>query len=165
MIGGQVLNSFCVNHFECKLLKEWNPTEQSRLGIFLSKEIFEGGMIRIHNAFVHDEDCTDSKVDCIAHELKGQISVGGNRDWSFSQFSFECFKSFNTLFGEKEWGIFFKETSHRPGYLQKVFYEPSIEAGMTKKATDTLNSGGMRLRSTNWNNNRLNDGRNNGLRV
>nr|GFA49712.1 hypothetical protein [Tanacetum cinerariifolium] len=123
---------------------EWNPTEQSRLGIFLSKEIFEGGMIRIHNAFVHDEDCTDSKVACIAHELKGQISVRGNRDWSFSQFSFECFKSFNTLFGEKEWGIFFKETSHRSSYLQKVFYEPSIEAGMTKKATDTLNSGGMR---------------------
>nr|GEZ58927.1 hypothetical protein [Tanacetum cinerariifolium] len=26
-----------------------NPTKQSRLGIFLSKEIFEGGMIRIHN--------------------------------------------------------------------------------------------------------------------
>nr|GEW81020.1 hypothetical protein [Tanacetum cinerariifolium] len=34
---------------------EKNPSEQSRLGIFLSKEIFEGGVIRIHNAFVHDE--------------------------------------------------------------------------------------------------------------
>nr|GEV70244.1 hypothetical protein [Tanacetum cinerariifolium] len=37
-----------------------NPTEQSRLGIFLSKEIFDGGMIRIHNAFVHDEQKTSS---------------------------------------------------------------------------------------------------------
>nr|GFD28752.1 hypothetical protein [Tanacetum cinerariifolium] len=55
MIGGQVLSSFCVNHFECELLEEDNPTEQSRLGIFLSKEIFEGRMIRIHNAFIHDE--------------------------------------------------------------------------------------------------------------
>nr|GFA42664.1 hypothetical protein [Tanacetum cinerariifolium] len=36
-------------------LREENPTKKSCLGIFLSKEIFEGGMIRIHNAFVHDE--------------------------------------------------------------------------------------------------------------
>nr|GEY17924.1 hypothetical protein [Tanacetum cinerariifolium] len=34
---------------------EENPPEQSRLGIFFSKEIFEGGVIRIHNAFVQDE--------------------------------------------------------------------------------------------------------------
>nr|GEZ62108.1 hypothetical protein [Tanacetum cinerariifolium] len=34
---------------------EKNPLEQSHLGIFLSKEIFKGGVIRIHNAFVHDE--------------------------------------------------------------------------------------------------------------
>nr|GFA75783.1 hypothetical protein [Tanacetum cinerariifolium] len=34
--------------------KEENPSEQSRLGIFLRKEIFEGVMIRIQNAFVHD---------------------------------------------------------------------------------------------------------------
>nr|GEV28565.1 hypothetical protein [Tanacetum cinerariifolium] len=59
---------------------EENPTEQSRLGIFLSKEIFEGGMIRIHNAFVHDEECTCGKVACIAHKLKGQIPIGGNQD-------------------------------------------------------------------------------------
>nr|GFA63433.1 hypothetical protein [Tanacetum cinerariifolium] len=32
-----------------------NLIEQSRLGFFLSKDIFEGGVIRIHNAFVHDE--------------------------------------------------------------------------------------------------------------
>ncbi|GJZ20994.1 hypothetical protein Tco_0558033 [Tanacetum coccineum] len=38
-----------------QLLKEQNPSEQSRLRIFLSKEILEGGMIRIHSAFVHDE--------------------------------------------------------------------------------------------------------------
>nr|GEU97483.1 hypothetical protein [Tanacetum cinerariifolium] len=34
---------------------EENPSEQFRLRIFLSKEIFEGGVIRIHNALVHDE--------------------------------------------------------------------------------------------------------------
>nr|GFA15766.1 reverse transcriptase domain-containing protein [Tanacetum cinerariifolium] len=62
-------------------------------------------------------DCTDSKVASIAHELKGHILVGSNQDWSFCQFSFECLKGFNTLFGEKEWGIFFKETGHRPSYL------------------------------------------------
>nr|GEU85969.1 hypothetical protein [Tanacetum cinerariifolium] len=98
--------------------------EQSRLGIFISKEIFEGGMIRIHNAFVHDE---------------------GNQDWSFSQFSFEYLKGFNTLFGEEEWGIFLKKTGHRSGYLQKVFYESSIETGMTKKVTNTLDGSGMRI--------------------
>nr|GEY46787.1 DNA-directed DNA polymerase [Tanacetum cinerariifolium] len=38
---------------------EENLMEQSRLGIFLSKEIFEGGVIRIHNAFVHDEASQD----------------------------------------------------------------------------------------------------------
>nr|GEY03577.1 hypothetical protein [Tanacetum cinerariifolium] len=34
---------------------EENPSEQSRLGIFLSKEVFSGGVIRIHYAFVQDE--------------------------------------------------------------------------------------------------------------
>nr|GEX23090.1 hypothetical protein [Tanacetum cinerariifolium] len=61
-----------------------NPTGQSHLRIFLSKEIFEGGMVRIHNAFVHDKDCTNSKVASIAHELKGHIPVRGNQDGSFS---------------------------------------------------------------------------------
>nr|GFA18496.1 hypothetical protein [Tanacetum cinerariifolium] len=55
---------------------EENPSKQSRLRIFLSKEIFEGGMIRIHNAFVQDEDHTYGKVACIAHKLKGLIPVG-----------------------------------------------------------------------------------------
>nr|GEZ78875.1 reverse transcriptase domain-containing protein [Tanacetum cinerariifolium] len=41
---------------------------------------------------------------------------------------------------------FFKKTGHRSGYLRKVFYEMSIGAGMTKKATDTLDSCGMRQR-------------------
>nr|GEY49600.1 hypothetical protein [Tanacetum cinerariifolium] len=40
---------------------EENPSKKSRLGIFLSKEIFEGEMIRIHNAFVHDEVIFDEK--------------------------------------------------------------------------------------------------------
>nr|GEV89304.1 hypothetical protein [Tanacetum cinerariifolium] len=83
---------------------EENPSEQSRLGIFLSKEIFKGGVIRIHNAFVHDKDHSYNKVTCIAHKLKG----------------------------EEEWGIFLKKTGHRPSYLRKVLNESSIEADMTK---------------------------------
>nr|GEY04459.1 hypothetical protein [Tanacetum cinerariifolium] len=38
---------------------EENPTKKSRLRIFLSKEISEGGMISIHNAFVQDEMSAD----------------------------------------------------------------------------------------------------------
>nr|GEZ74569.1 reverse transcriptase domain-containing protein [Tanacetum cinerariifolium] len=53
------------------VLKEENPSEQSRLKIFLSKEIFKGRVIRIHNVFVRDEDHTYGKVACIAHKLKG----------------------------------------------------------------------------------------------
>ncbi|GJX24083.1 hypothetical protein Tco_0228528 [Tanacetum coccineum] len=81
MISREILGSFCVNYFEFELLKEENPPEQSRLGIFFSKQIFEGGVIRIHNAFVQDEakvffmtlpqDRTYGKVACIAHKLKG----------------------------------------------------------------------------------------------
>nr|GEW32400.1 hypothetical protein [Tanacetum cinerariifolium] len=123
---------------------EENPSEQSRLGIFLSKEIFEGGMIHIHNAFVPDEDHTYGKVACIAHKLKGQVLVEDNQDWCFSQFSFECLKGFNTLFREEERGIFLKKTGHRPGCLRKVLYESSREADMTKKVTDTLDGSGMR---------------------
>nr|GEV29098.1 hypothetical protein [Tanacetum cinerariifolium] len=48
LLGRHSLN----NEIPCM---EENPSEQSRLGIFLSKEIFKGGVIRIHNAFVHDE--------------------------------------------------------------------------------------------------------------
>ncbi|GKF20577.1 hypothetical protein Tco_0069215, partial [Tanacetum coccineum] len=55
MIGHEILGSFCVNYFEFELLKEENPPDQSRIGIFFYKEIFEGGVIRIHNAFVQDE--------------------------------------------------------------------------------------------------------------
>ncbi|GJR57003.1 hypothetical protein Tco_1499165 [Tanacetum coccineum] len=55
MIGREFLGSFCVNYFEFELLKEENPSKKSRLGIFFSEEIFEGGVIRIHNAFVQDE--------------------------------------------------------------------------------------------------------------
>nr|GEX44205.1 reverse transcriptase domain-containing protein [Tanacetum cinerariifolium] len=105
-----------------------NPTEQSRLRIFLSKEIFKGRMIRIHNAFVHDEDCTYNKVVCIAHKLKGQISVGGNQDWGFSYFSFECLKGFNTLFGKEEYGIFLKNTVSfsRRRVIGRVIFEKSF---------------------------------------
>ncbi|GKD90936.1 hypothetical protein Tco_1366443 [Tanacetum coccineum] len=55
MIGREILGSFSVNYFEIELLKEENPPEQSRLGILFSKKIFEGGMVRMHDAFVHDE--------------------------------------------------------------------------------------------------------------
>nr|GEZ47252.1 reverse transcriptase domain-containing protein [Tanacetum cinerariifolium] len=50
---------------------------------------------------------------------------------------------FNTLIGEEEGGVFLKKMGHRPGYLQKVLYQSSIEAGMTEKSTDTLDGSGM----------------------
>nr|GEX55479.1 hypothetical protein [Tanacetum cinerariifolium] len=59
---------------------EENPSNQSRLGILFSKEMFKGGVIRIHNAFVHDEDHTYGKVACITHKVKGQVPVRGNQD-------------------------------------------------------------------------------------
>nr|GEY10691.1 hypothetical protein [Tanacetum cinerariifolium] len=93
LLGRHSLN----NEIPCM---EENPPEQSRLGIFFGKEIFEGGVIRIHNAFVHDE------------------------------------------------GIFLKKMGHRPGYLRKVLYESWIEVGMTEKATNTLDGGGIRLVSS-----------------
>nr|GEZ38085.1 hypothetical protein [Tanacetum cinerariifolium] len=61
-------------------LMEENPSEPSLLGIFLSKEIFKGEMIRIHNAFVDNEDHTYGKVACIAHKFKGKVPVEGNKD-------------------------------------------------------------------------------------
>nr|GEX30368.1 hypothetical protein [Tanacetum cinerariifolium] len=91
MIGGQVLSSFCVNYLEFELLKEENPTKQSRLEIFLCKEIFEGRMIRIHNAFVQDEAST--------HSLKKKNGVSFSRRRVISQAIFE--KSFmnRAIFG------------------------------------------------------------------
>ncbi|GJV01987.1 hypothetical protein Tco_1335556 [Tanacetum coccineum] len=50
-----ISHSFGVQLHQVELLKEQNPLEQSCLEIFLSKEILEGGMIRIHSAFVHDK--------------------------------------------------------------------------------------------------------------
>ncbi|GJY80095.1 hypothetical protein Tco_0492846 [Tanacetum coccineum] len=55
MIGREILGSFCVNDVEIEFLKEENPPEQSCIGIFFSKEIFQGRVIRIHYAFVQDE--------------------------------------------------------------------------------------------------------------
>nr|GFA37665.1 hypothetical protein [Tanacetum cinerariifolium] len=57
LLGRHPFNNKVLRMVVCKMGKprEENPPELSRLGIFLSKEIFEGGVIRIHNAFVHDE--------------------------------------------------------------------------------------------------------------
>ncbi|GKE76968.1 hypothetical protein Tco_1543088, partial [Tanacetum coccineum] len=55
MVGREILGSFRVNYFEFELLKDENPSEQSRFGIFFSKEVFDGGVIRIHYAFIQDE--------------------------------------------------------------------------------------------------------------
>ncbi|GKA25661.1 hypothetical protein Tco_0711770 [Tanacetum coccineum] len=60
----------CSLRFE--LLKEQNPSEQSRLRIFLCKEILEGGMIRIHSAFVHDKTAPKAK------SLASHISSNGS---------------------------------------------------------------------------------------
>ncbi|GKF32952.1 hypothetical protein Tco_0106152, partial [Tanacetum coccineum] len=48
MIGREILGSFCVNYFECELLTEENPLEQSRHGIFFSKEIWQDRLHRIY---------------------------------------------------------------------------------------------------------------------
>nr|GEW36192.1 reverse transcriptase domain-containing protein [Tanacetum cinerariifolium] len=84
---------------------------------------------------------------CTDFEQKGVVPkapIRGNKDWCFSQLFLKCLKGFNTLIGEEERGIFFKKTGHRSGYLRKVLNESSIEAGMTKKSTDTLDGSGMR---------------------
>nr|GEY80922.1 hypothetical protein [Tanacetum cinerariifolium] len=80
----------------------------------LASHISSNGRSQFGAIKIGASDCIDSKVACVTHKLKGQILVGGNQDWSFSQFSFKCLKGFNTLFGEKEWGIFLKKTGHRP---------------------------------------------------
>nr|GEV90552.1 reverse transcriptase domain-containing protein [Tanacetum cinerariifolium] len=59
---------------------EENPPEHSRFGIFFSKEIFEGRVIHIHNAFVQDEDRTYGKVTSCeeySQEVLG-FSMSGN---------------------------------------------------------------------------------------
>nr|GEX80644.1 reverse transcriptase domain-containing protein [Tanacetum cinerariifolium] len=73
LLGRHFLN----NEVPCM---EENPPEQSRLGIIFSKEIFDGGVIRIHNAFVQDEDRRYGKVACIAHKLEGEVPIGVNAD-------------------------------------------------------------------------------------
>nr|GEU40950.1 hypothetical protein [Tanacetum cinerariifolium] len=113
---------------------------------FLAVNTLPDDLIRIDfkQEGVISKDRTYGKVTCIAHKLEGQVPIRGNKDWCFSQFSLKCLKGFNTLIGEEELSIFFKKTGHRPSYLRKVLYESSIEADMTKKATDTLDGSGMR---------------------
>ncbi|GKF30258.1 hypothetical protein Tco_0100056, partial [Tanacetum coccineum] len=76
MIGREILGSICVNYFEFELLKEENPPEQSLLGIVFSKEIFEGGVIRIHNAFVQDETAPMAKSLASHISSKGKSQSG-----------------------------------------------------------------------------------------
>nr|GEU73474.1 hypothetical protein [Tanacetum cinerariifolium] len=106
----------CIDFKQEGVIPKENPSEQSRLGIFLVKEIFEGRVIRIHNAFVHDQDHTYGKVACIAHNSKGKSQSGAIKIGALANF-FKCLKGFNTLFGEEEWGIFLRKTGHRPGCL------------------------------------------------
>ncbi|GKF18354.1 hypothetical protein Tco_0063272, partial [Tanacetum coccineum] len=76
MIGCEIFGSFCVNYFESELLKEENPPEQSRLGIFFSKSIFYGGVIRIHYALVQDETAPMAKSLASHISSKGRSQSG-----------------------------------------------------------------------------------------
>ncbi|GKF44235.1 hypothetical protein Tco_0130787, partial [Tanacetum coccineum] len=83
MISREILGSFCVNYFEFELSKEENPPEQSRIGIFFSKEIFKGGVIRIHYAFVQDETAHMAKslashISSKGKSQSGAINIGAS---------------------------------------------------------------------------------------
>ncbi|GJS33901.1 hypothetical protein Tco_0532283 [Tanacetum coccineum] len=66
--GTSIKNS---NRTKIELLKEQNPSEQSRLRIFFSKEILEGRMISIHSAFVMNKTAPKAK------SLASHISSNG----------------------------------------------------------------------------------------
>ncbi|GJR14923.1 retrovirus-related pol polyprotein from transposon TNT 1-94 [Tanacetum coccineum] len=89
MIGREILGSFCVNYFEFELLKEENPPEQSHLGIFFSKEIFEGGVIRIHNAFVQDE-CIGLKCLSNGNVVAARAEGNGNGNNGYQIRYYNC---------------------------------------------------------------------------
>nr|GEV00167.1 reverse transcriptase domain-containing protein [Tanacetum cinerariifolium] len=72
MVGREVLSSFSVNNIEIKLLEEWNPLEQSRLGMPFGKEILEGGMIR-RKCF----SCRCPKTAPMENSLASDISSNG----------------------------------------------------------------------------------------
>nr|GEY61285.1 uncharacterized mitochondrial protein AtMg00810-like [Tanacetum cinerariifolium] len=57
-----------------------NLTEQSFLGIFLRKEIFEGGMVRIYNDFVHDEGLWYPKDTDMALTAYADVDHAGCQD-------------------------------------------------------------------------------------
>ncbi|GKE70741.1 hypothetical protein Tco_1528813 [Tanacetum coccineum] len=99
MIGQEILGSFCVNYFEFELLKEENPPEQSRLGIFFSKEIFEGGVICIHNAFVQDETAPMEKSLASDISSKGKSQSGAIKIGASSVETGMTEKTPNTLDG------------------------------------------------------------------
>nr|GFB70813.1 hypothetical protein [Tanacetum cinerariifolium] len=113
---------------------EENPPEQSRLGIFFSKEIFKGGVIRIHNDFVQDEDRTYGKVACIGHKLKGTAPMA------------KSLASHISSKGKYQLGAIKigASMSYRSGNFGKILYEPSVETGMTEKTPNTLDGSGMR---------------------
>ncbi|GJZ77683.1 hypothetical protein Tco_0642355 [Tanacetum coccineum] len=65
-IGGEI--AFASTHFE----RRKNPSEHSPLESFL-QEILEGGMIRIHSAFVHD------KAGNVSHDVAPKLHLWRNR--------------------------------------------------------------------------------------
>nr|GEU62492.1 hypothetical protein [Tanacetum cinerariifolium]GEX11218.1 hypothetical protein [Tanacetum cinerariifolium] len=90
--GSQLL---FITDSDIKFLQEENPADQSWFGILLV-----------------EEDRTNGKITCVAHKLKGKVPIGGNKDWCFSQFLLECLKGFNTLFGEEEQSILFRNVEN-----------------------------------------------------
>nr|GFA54358.1 hypothetical protein [Tanacetum cinerariifolium] len=92
------------------------------------------GVVPKLTLYIFEEFILLLRRHCLNNEVPRMVVCKVGKPWGF-----------NTLFGEKEQGIFLKKTGHRPGYLLKVLYESSIEAGMAEKATDTLNGSGMSL--------------------
>ncbi|GJV44198.1 hypothetical protein Tco_1428734 [Tanacetum coccineum] len=111
MIGREILGSFCVNYFEFELLKEENPPEKSRLGIFFSKGIFEGGrVISLYTmAFVQVMQSIDGQLastlqKCVTQEC----GRGGGKLLEFDlskEKRSRLPREEKSLFPGREWGV------------------------------------------------------------
>ena len=93
----------------------------------------------IHSILGLAQNSSYGKVARITHDLKGKILVRWLDDGCINECLLESVKGCVALFIKNEGGLLGKVVGERSGYMREVFDEMSIEPGMPKETTNTLN--------------------------
>ena len=82
MINHQVLTSLLILDLQIEFLKEENPSNQSRFGLFLGQQVLQCGMVRVDNDLAAQDirpkllQSKENRLQLLLHSRVVKLSVG-----------------------------------------------------------------------------------------